>query len=358
MNAATLFADRGWDVTTLTAPVAGFDIVQPIDPRIRVRSIRARKSHRLRADDYGRYLLSSAVLALRKRPDVIYASDMASAGPGLLAQRLSGAKLVYHEHDNPSPGRAHSYLQRMRETMLRKASRLVFPNAQRAENVVIELGLQPQRVMVAWNVPRRAELPAIRQSADGPLGLYFHGSITPDRLPLALVDAIRPFGGQVELRIAGYEAPGASGYLANLLAQARSESGISYARYLGQIPCRSELLEVAARAHIGLALMPSTTNDINMRHMTGASNKPFDYMAAGLPLLVSDLPDWQQMFVAPGYGLACKPDDANSIADAIRWFIEHPGERLAMGARARARIEKDWNYDTAFTPIIDALSDG
>ena len=53
----------------------------------------------------------------------------------------------------------------------------------------------------------------------------------------------------------------------------------------------------AARAHVGLALMPLNSNDLNMRHMTGASNKPFDYMAAGLALLVSDLPDWRQMFV-------------------------------------------------------------
>ena len=55
--------------------------------------------------------------------------------------------------------------------------------------------------------------------------------------------------------------------------------------------------------------MPRTSDDMNMLNMTGASNKAFDYMAAGLTLLVSDLPDWHAMFVAPGFGRACDPAD-------------------------------------------------
>jgi hypothetical protein len=46
--------------------------------------------------------------------------------------------------------------------------------------------------------------------------------------------------------------------------------------------------------------MPKQSEDINMRHMVGASNKPFDYMASGLPLLVTDLPEWAATFVEPG----------------------------------------------------------
>ena len=35
----------------------------------------------------------------------------------------------------------------------------------------------------------------------------------------------------------------------------------------------------------------------------------FDYMAAGLALLVSDLADWREMFVARGFARACDPAD-------------------------------------------------
>jgi len=102
--------------------------------------------------------------------------------------------------------------------------------------------------------------------------------------------------------------------------------------------------------------MPGKTDDVNLRHMTGASNKPFDYMAAGLALLVSDLPDWRDMFVRPGYARPCDPADPNSVAAALRWFLDHPHERRAMAARARARIEAEWNYETAFAPVLAALA--
>ena len=90
--------------------------------------------------------------------------------------------------------------------------------------------------------------------------------------------------------------------------------------------------------------------------MTGASNKPFDYMAAGLALLVSELPDWKTMFVDPGFGLACDPTDVDSLSAALGWFIDHPEERKAMAARARNKIEAECNYERVFAPVLDVLS--
>ena len=107
---------------------------------------------------------------------------------------------------------------------------------------------------------------------------------------------------------------------------------------------------------VGLSLMPCHSNDLNLGHMTGASNKPFDYMAAGLALLVSDRPDWRDMFVAPGYARACDSADPASIAAALAWFLDHSAERRAMGVLGRVKIETEWNYDRAFSPVLAALA--
>ena len=69
--------------------------------------------------------------------------------------------------------------------------------------------------------------------------------------------------------------------------------------------------------------MPRSCDDINMRHMAGASNKPFDFMAAGMALLVSDLPEWDAMFVQPGFARSCDPADPLSIARQLQWFLDH-----------------------------------
>lgn len=348
INASAAFAEAGWSVAFLAAPVATMHLPLPADPRIRVASIATRREDRVGALDYVRYCAAAARFALRFRPDVVYASDALGAGPGLIAARLAGARLVYHEHDSFNPGEKRPPLSQARRAAVRTAALVIFPNEGRARIAREELGFPAERLRIVWNLPRLGELPVLPDHLADGLLLHYHGSINAARLPLAIVDALRPFGGRVKLQIAGYNAARSPGYVESLVA---ASNGM--ATWLGQIP-RNELLPRAAAADAGLSFMPVGSDDINMANMTGASNKAFDYMAAGLPLVVSDLPDWRRMFV-PAYARACHQEDAASLAATVQWLIDNPAERRAMAARGRARIETEWNYDKAFAPVVAEL---
>jgi glycosyltransferase involved in cell wall biosynthesis len=138
-------------------------------------------------------------------------------------------------------------------------------------------------------------------------------------------------------------------------AKAR-ELGISHrVDLVGALPDRIEIMRRCWQSDIGLALMPMHSQDVNMQAMAGASNKAFDYLACGLALLVSELPDWKAMFVEPGYGLACVPDDPSSLERALRWLLDNPAELRAMGERGRQRIEREWNYDSQFQELSKQL---
>src|SRR5262249_19545752 len=347
-------AELGWEVTFLSAPIAGDALALAPHPRVKMHAIRTRPSHVMSSISYALYTAAAAQLALRLRPNVVYASDPLGTGPGLLAARLADAALVYHEHDTPAPGMLHPILARSRAAAARAARLIVFPNEERAHLAQSELRFSDKRLQIVWNVPRRAELTLSDAPSEPPLIIYYHGSITPERLPETVVVAVRRLAGRVRLRIAGYEAPSACGYVRHLVRSygAAAESSIDY---IGVVPWRADLLVAASRAHVGLALMPCQSSDFNMRFMIGASNKPFDYMAAGLALLVSDLPDWKTMFVDPGLGLACDPTDEDSLLAALGWFIDHPEARRAMAACARKKIEAEWNYDTQFSAILESL---
>jgi glycosyltransferase involved in cell wall biosynthesis len=358
IHASMLMAEAGWNVTFLSAPFDGRPLELSHHPRIVVRAIPPRPSHVMGRTAYVRYAAAAARLALQLRPEIVYASDPLGAGPGLLAARLARSRLVYHEHDSPASGSLRPSLARARAAAARGAELVILPNKARACIVQAELGFSADRLRIVWNMPRRAELPPLDSQPEAPLVLHYHGSITPDRLPLAVVEAVRLLRGRARLRIVGYEAPSAAGYIQRLLQLGGGGNSTSIVEYAGQVPGRADLIAAAAQAHVGLAFMPVHSSDLNMIHMTGASNKPFDYMAAGLALLVSDQPDWRDMFVAPGYARACDPTDPPSIAAALTSFMDHPAERSAMGARGRAKIEAEWNYDTAFAPVMNALPHG
>jgi glycosyltransferase involved in cell wall biosynthesis len=352
IHASMLMAEAGWDVTVLSAPVDGNELALNPHPRIKIYEVSPRPSHVMTKVDYTVYAAAAARLALRLRPDVVYASDPLGAGPGLVAARLARAVLVYHEHDSPSG--LHPILVRARRAAARAARLVVFPNEARARVVQKELRFPEDKLHVVWNVPRRAELVASTATGAHPLIVYYHGSITPARLPETVALVVKRMAGRVRLRIAGYEAPGARGYVRHLIGNDQGASVDALIEYRGMVQ-RADLLAEAARAHIGLSLIPFNSDDVNINHMAGASNKPFDYMAAGLALLVSDLPDWTRMFVEAGFGLACNPADVDSVSTTLGWFVDHPEARTAMAARARGKIEAEWNYDIQFRAVLEFL---
>ena len=179
---------------------------------------------------------------------------------------------------------------------------------------------------------------------------------SPPRLPITVLHALALLPKNVKLRVIGYETVGHDGYLNQLKELATQLQIEDRIEFIGTVPERRELLQWCRRSNVGLAFMPSGSEDINLKHMTGASNKPFDYLSTGLALLVSRLPDWESMFVQSGCGLACEPDKTESIAAALLWFLEHPEETRIMGETGRRRISSEWNYEAQFAPVMERMN--
>jgi len=355
ISATQIMADAGWEVVVLASPNAESTLRMPPHPSITIHQTPKRPSYIVRKLDFLRYMSSAARLALRWRPHVVYASDPLGALPGLLAARLAGARLVYHEHDNPSSQRELNPVLRIgRRKAMQRAHCIVFPNAERAACAYRELAFPEDRLRIVWNVPRRSEIPNIVRTPNERIVVYYHGSIVPDRLPRTVPEALKVFGNSCVLRIAGYETVSGRGYVAALQNEFGRYPEGGLIEYVGSIT-RDKLLLSAATADIGLALMPMDSNDLNMRCMTGASNKAFDYMAAGLPLIVSDLPDWRALFVTCGHALPADPRNPDSIAKALKTLIDNPKLRREMGKRNRDRIAAEWNYETQFAPVLEML---
>jgi glycosyltransferase involved in cell wall biosynthesis len=211
-------------------------------------------------------------------------------------------------------------------------------------------------VETVWNCPLRDEVAGPRTSPpQARLRLLYHGSIVPSRLPMAVVDALARVE-SATLGIAGYETAGHPGYVAALLARARTRGLEDRVTWTGTLPTRTALLAHADGFDVGLALMPSQTADLNEQTMLGASNKPFDYLARGLALLVGDRPDWVETYVEAGVARRCQPSSIADIAAALRTFAEQPADTRAMGERGRQRILADWNYERTFARVVEVMA--
>ena len=286
---------------------------------------------------------------------------MLSTPSGLLVSLVTNSFVVYHEHDSPNPegagGRTgfQKLLRWTRRLLVRRAGAVVLPNAERAAILVRETGLINPAIVI-WNCPRLDEVGGPRVDPLDRIWLFYHGSLGPERLPVHIIDVLARLPERVGLRVVGYETLGSVGYLDRLRARARALGCAHRLETPGTIPTRRELLAICRASDIGMALMPMDTKDINLKAMTGASNKVFDYMASGLALIVSDLPDWRLTFCDEGLAVPCDPRRVDHLAAAIEGLVGDPVRLRQMGERGRQRVVRDWNYEAQMQPLLDLIA--
>jgi glycosyltransferase involved in cell wall biosynthesis len=358
-HSSKMLADAGWSVLFLGTGASGAGGLDfPPHERIAVRRMPFEKPGWKQKAQYLRFFLWVMWKALVWRPRWIYASDPLSCPAALAATYLPWVTVLYHEHDTPGEKQGDGFfalVMRARRNLAKRARICVLPNANRLKRFESELG--PLRASACvWNCPGLYEVPPASRSAAGDsIWLLYHGTLVPERLSPVVIDALALLPDRVKLRAVGYETVGARGY-AETLRQRAESLGIGHRLEILPAVSRSELLPITLRSDIGLALIPMRVSDYNFEAMAGASNKVFDYMACGLPVLVSALPEWCEMFVRPGYGLACNPEDAASIAAALRPLVEHPSGMREMGESGRRQILAHWNYETVFAPVFDLIT--
>jgi glycosyltransferase involved in cell wall biosynthesis len=363
-HAMDILLAAGWTVHCLGVNAAGgaSTLALPAHPNLTVDLMQRPPPGLRQKLQFVAFCIRALWQILTQRPSLVYTSDPMASPVALAALKLAVPNVVYHEHDAPASTASGfiGFILRLRNSICRKASWVVVPNLGRANDLVATTGADKSRVLTVFNCPSQRECADVSRTlpevaVGKPFWLYFHGSIVPDRLPLAVVDALALLPETVCLRIAGYETVGSVGYTAQIIDHARKLGIAHRVEALGAIPDRSALLERARACHVGLALMPLQSNDINMRHMVGASNKPFDYLACGCPLIVSELADWKQMYVAAGLARACDPSSAESIATAVRYWLASDASYCEAQQAGLARIAVDWNYEAQFAPLLQRI---
>ena len=93
------------------------------------------------------------------------------------------------------------------------------------------------------------------------------------------------------------------------------------------------------------------------RFQTNIPQKLFDFMALGMPAVLSDLPP-SRPFVGDGVrALMVPPDDYSAYADAIVRLLNDPELCWKMGREGRRRVEEKYNWDRESQKLIDLYSE-
>lgn len=255
---------------------------------------------------------------LAERPDVIHANDAAMLLPGLVGRRLTGAQLLYDSHELAT---GVPYRDRRWATFVRAIERVGLPRCAAVITVsdgiaerLRELYGLAETPAVVRNVPDVPEAPptpdgrlrAALGIGDAPLILH-QGSAAANRGVDILIRAVAEVPGAhlVLLGPADSEWPP--------LREVAQASGVAdRVHVLPPVPV-DELLEWTADADVGVSLLQDTCEN----HRLALPNKVFEYVAAGVPVVVSDLSELRRLVTANGLGWTVDGTDSPALARVL-----------------------------------------
>jgi glycosyltransferase involved in cell wall biosynthesis len=311
-EAAALAAD-GHDVTvvelepTARGRLDGFERLSAAPPAW-VR--RALPFHAYRAA----FLAAFVARIARLRPDVIHAHDAAMLLPGMLGRRLTGAALVYDSHELATgvpyrEGGWAAFVAAIEKIALPRCAAVMTVTEGIAERLQERYRLA-RRPLVVRNVcalpapPPTGELRARLGIGRAPLVLH-QGAPAPGRGCELLVRAMSAVP-DAQLVFLGDE--GEPGYSAHLRALAGDR-----VHFHPSVPVE-RLLAFTAEADVGVALLEDTCEN----HRLALPNKVFEYAAAGVPVVASDLPELARLVERHRIGWTVDAADAEALAGALR----------------------------------------
>jgi glycosyltransferase involved in cell wall biosynthesis len=104
------------------------------------------------------------------------------------------------------------------------------------------------------------------------------------------------------------------------------------------------------REHALLSLAPLKDCSRNVTQGC-APLKILESMAAGVPVVASDLPAVQELVTDGEHGRLVAPDRPGELARAIRVLLDSPERRARMGQAARRRIVTDFSWDASVAQL-------
>lgn len=181
-----------------------------------------------------------------------------------------------------------------------------------------------------------------------PPNVVYAGLITVERGVLTLEAAMENLDERLEttLLMAGRIEPG------NLRERLRHYPSSDRVSYLGMIDTDEIPYLLGRRSRIGVALYARRRSFIE-----AIPTKLFEYMAAGLPVVVSDIEGWADIVREEECGLLVDPANPVQVAAAIEYLLTHLGDAAEMGRRGQKAARAKYRWENEGRKLVELYGD-
>jgi glycosyltransferase involved in cell wall biosynthesis len=264
------------------------------------------------------------------------------------------ARDIYMDAGNlaSTRGLLRAVVGRAERRWARRADRVITVNQPYADVMAERFGVPTPLVIMNCSYRYTPSAPRARRFHER-LGLtaewrvvLYQGGFSPGRGIEQLFEAITSIDDAV-LVLMGY------GYEEAIYRERAADSRLAGRVHILPAVRPDELLDwVAATDVVAMPIQPTTLN-----HRLTTPNKLFEAMAAGIPVVASDLPGMAPIVRETGCGLVVDPTDPAAIAAACREILDGGTESvLAWRTRALAAAHATYNWENQAEHLFEEYS--
>ena len=277
------------------------------------------------------------------KTDVILANDLDTLLPAFLVSKLRGKELVYDSHEYFTEAEGLTGRGFQKKVWL-SIERFVFPKLKRVYTVnesiaSIYRDLYNVKVDVVRNIPRISHLePSDRSVLNLPIDkniIILQGAyLDPDRGGKEALQSMAFLENAVLVIIgSGREMP----LLKQLAGQPEFSSKVII---LDKMPA-DKLRMYTQVADLGLSL----DKPLHLNYKLSLPNKLFDYIHAGIPVVVSDLPELRRVIKSYNVGWLVAAVEPRQIAQTIQYALQSEELKEKKANCIKAATELNWENE-------------
>ena len=294
-------------------------------------------------------------LALRQNADVYHFHDPELLPAGLLLKLLTKCKVIYDVHEDYPAAilTKHWLASPVRKPVARLFNSLEKWATSRLDYIITatdditgKFG-RTGKVATIKNYPLLERIvPSTRRGMGQPT-LVYAGGLSEERGISEMVQAMAYLNSPRNARLVLYGKfePESYGEIVQEL------QGFDRVEYRGWIE-PGELWRMMNQVDAGIVCLRPVE-----RYTVAMPVKLFEYMAAGLPVIASNFPLWQEIVESNHCGLTVDPLEPKDIARAIEYLIEHPEEARKMGENGRKAVLEKYNWEKESKKLLALYQD-